>query len=90
MESSIPVAVRLDELGRLAFYLFLEFHRRVHFAHVEKSVDVIGDAAPNEAKDAEQPDHSTKANPYCVERKACRRPLRQDHVVCPSGIGEQS
>ena len=40
----------------------------------------FGDAAPNEAKDVKQPNHSTNASPRDLPTKACRRPLRQNHV----------
>ena len=40
----------------------------------------LADAAPNEAEDVEQPNHSTKANPRSLQWKACQRPLRQNHV----------
>ena len=36
---------RLDEFGRLAFYLLDELHRRMHLSHIEENVSMIGDSA---------------------------------------------
>lgn len=47
-------------------------------------------AAPNEANQRGASRDSTRASRCSLQWKACRRPLRQNHVVCPGAIGEES